>query len=902
MLDHFLKLDINLDVVVVVAGREPITRSLPEDPRRWLPPYYEGGLIYSISLESFTVEETRSYLVEHGITDPARISTIWQLSQGLPLYLGLLTSNLQGEFDPTADVVANFLRWIPKQDSLKRRLVLDVALFSRPFNQDDVAVLTYFPADIDQQTALYQWLIGLPFVSSNFRNGRYRYHELAQEMFSRYLHSNSPKEYYATRKVIANYYSELLEHFQTTRGKALYSSTEWLELVLAMVYQLFLLQDEEYHIKAIEHVLYAYEHTPQSGEIFRLLRELSQKQRIGQISSDAQQIATQLLEYLAFQLESQEFISATSALLEKIAQQPSFPLQVLAPIYRNRGRAYRESKEYRRAIEDFDKALKLDPSYAWAYSSRGTAYRLLNEYERAVEDFDYALKLDPSYAWAYIGRGITYRLLNKYQRAILDFDRACVLNSQNVWAYSLRGETYQQLKEYVRAIEDFDRVVELDPQAFWTYGLRGIAHASLRKYEQAIEDFTRVLELSPQSTWAGGLRLEALHLLAVPEQSNWGSAPFAQGFVPPLPIPMTPASGPPSNYLPNYARVSPNYLPPMPPPLPGYGISDHAGDVILEGLTHSMMSVSQQPYPTATPPIVRASQGITRYVTYREHSNGVFALSWSPDGKYLASGSLDATVQMWEAGTGKLIRTYRDHSGGVAAVAWSPDGKYLASGSLDTTVQMWEIGTGKLIHIYQGHKGSVRDVVWSLDGKRLASGSLDNKVIIWDTVTGKHLLTYQRHANSVNAVAWSPDGTRIASAGNDGMLYVWDPTTGNTISTYPYHGGKVNAVGWTLRRNLVALAGEGGSVVVWDCIPDSTTKSYLSHAGSILALAWSPDGTRIVSANANGTAEVWDVSSMKNIFTYRVHSASVHAVAWSPDGTCIASASDDTTVQVWKVQ
>src|SRR5205085_607007 len=90
--------------------------------------------------------------------------------------LGLLTSSPQGDFDPTADVVTNFLRWIPRQDSLRRGLVLDVALFSRPFNQDDMTALKYFPADIDQQSTLYQWLVGLPFVRSNFQDGRYRYH------------------------------------------------------------------------------------------------------------------------------------------------------------------------------------------------------------------------------------------------------------------------------------------------------------------------------------------------------------------------------------------------------------------------------------------------------------------------------------------------------------------------------------------------------------------------------------------------------------------------------------------------------------------------------------------------------------------------------------------------------
>jgi hypothetical protein len=134
LLDYLLETEVSSNVVVVIAGRDPLEHSTPDDPKRWLP-YRDSSIIYSISLDSFTKEETQSYLTERGIIDPERIETIWQLSHGLPLYLGFLTSNPQGKVDPTANVVANFLRWIPEQEQVKRRLALDAALFSRPFNQ-----------------------------------------------------------------------------------------------------------------------------------------------------------------------------------------------------------------------------------------------------------------------------------------------------------------------------------------------------------------------------------------------------------------------------------------------------------------------------------------------------------------------------------------------------------------------------------------------------------------------------------------------------------------------------------------------------------------------------------------------------------------------------------------------
>ncbi len=190
LLNSFLEANISNQVVLVIAGRDPLEQSTPDDPKRWLR-YHDSGTIYSIALNSFTEEETRAYLEERGMTDPDRINTIWKLSHGLPLYLGFLTSNLQGKVDPTANVVANFLRWIPEQEQIKRQLALDAALFSKTFNQDDLEAFAYLPEQ--ERPALYRWLIGLPFIRS--QDGYYRYHEVAQELFSRHLYQRSKKAY-----------------------------------------------------------------------------------------------------------------------------------------------------------------------------------------------------------------------------------------------------------------------------------------------------------------------------------------------------------------------------------------------------------------------------------------------------------------------------------------------------------------------------------------------------------------------------------------------------------------------------------------------------------------------------------------------------------------------------------
>src|SRR5205807_1805081 len=113
LLDYFLEQLLDNNIVLVIAGRDTLERSVSDSPKRWLP-YFDDGVIYTLRLETFSLAETNAYLMERGISDPGEIETIWQLSRGLPLFLSLLTTHPRAQIDPTGDVVANFLRWIPE--------------------------------------------------------------------------------------------------------------------------------------------------------------------------------------------------------------------------------------------------------------------------------------------------------------------------------------------------------------------------------------------------------------------------------------------------------------------------------------------------------------------------------------------------------------------------------------------------------------------------------------------------------------------------------------------------------------------------------------------------------------------------------------------------------------------
>eukprot|EP00798_Chlamydomonas_sp_ICE-L_P010737 gene10737-17812_t len=292
------------------------------------------------------------------------------------------------------------------------------------------------------------------------------------------------------------------------------------------------------------------------------------------------------------------------------------------------------------------------------------------------------------------------------------------------------------------------------------------------------------------------------------------------------------------------------------------------------------------------------------------HSKGVNSVAFDPDGKTLASGSEDQTVRTWDVATGKQVlvmghtlegHTLEGHTDVVSSVVFPPDGKTIASASLDKKVHVWDVATGKLrMKLIKGHSDGVKSVAFSPDGKTIASASLDKTVCIWDVAKGKQIKTMKKHSDGVSSVAFSPDGMTIASASEDKTVRVWNVATGNVL-VMKGHSAGVNSAAFRSDGKTVASASCDKTVRVWNVAAGTQIMKLEEHSKVVSSVSFAPHGNTMASASWDNTVRTWDVGTVERNITMEGHSKMVTSVAFAPNGMTMASASGDNMVRTWDV-
>jgi len=275
--------------------------------------------------------------------------------------------------------------------------------------------------------------------------------------------------------------------------------------------------------------------------------------------------------------------------------------------------------------------------------------------------------------------------------------------------------------------------------------------------------------------------------------------------------------------------------------------------------------------------------------TFIGNANSFYSVSFSPDGRYVLSGSNNNTIKLWDVAAGKEIRTFTAPTKDVLiqSVAFSPDGLHALSGSTDKTVKLWNVATGREIRQFAGHADWVKSVAFSPNGHYALSGGTckrtqtssgntttimlqdaqcDRNLILWDLTTGRELRTLTGHTNDVSSVAFSPDGKYALSGSWDQNIKLWDVETGKEIRTFLGNNtGRVNAVAFSPDGIHIISAARDNTIRLWDVATGREISKFSGHEGDINTVAFANDAKSFISGGSDGTIRRWDTKTGKEI-------------------------------------
>ena len=293
-----------------------------------------------------------------------------------------------------------------------------------------------------------------------------------------------------------------------------------------------------------------------------------------------------------------------------------------------------------------------------------------------------------------------------------------------------------------------------------------------------------------------------------------------------------------------------------------------------------------EPLRVLRPPIGPARQGM------------LYAGAVSPDGRLLAVAGLvvpsrtESNIELISLDAERMERVLTGHSDAIFALDFSRDGRLLASGGTDRTARIWDTQTGVCRHELLGHGSAIADVAFSPDGQSLATACRDGTARIWSVANGQTTAVLAGHRDDIGSIAWSPDGRTVATGSDDGSIRLW-AADGTLRTSHPRRGGEVVSLAFSAdgQRLLYVLSADaercGGYVL--DLASGQVRASFVGYDTSAYAGALSPDGT-LAATTGGSTNEIslWTTDAGTLVHRLSGGARSVVSCGWSPDGTTIA--------------
>jgi WD40 repeat protein len=291
-------------------------------------------------------------------------------------------------------------------------------------------------------------------------------------------------------------------------------------------------------------------------------------------------------------------------------------------------------------------------------------------------------------------------------------------------------------------------------------------------------------------------------------------------------------------------------------------------------------------------------------VVQRGHYASVKSVAFTPDGKFLLSGSRDKTIKLWELATGRELRSYLGHTSTINDIAVSSDGKFFISSCADETARMWNIESGELIRTFQGHKDLLTSVALSHDNKYLVTAGYDWEAHLWEVKSGKLIKSFK--VNPDKSVGYgldaefSHDDTQIAFGGDNRSVMIYDIASGEMVREFKPDHGSCGGCGTFIQynsKNQIYSASNNGDLKLWDLGNSAMAAFIYTNEDKFSALdlvnnkllVTTEDSVKLYNADTKQLEWAFHAGLDKPITDAQL----------SPDGQTIAMSSDDQRVRLY---
>jgi serine/threonine protein kinase len=237
-------------------------------------------------------------------------------------------------------------------------------------------------------------------------------------------------------------------------------------------------------------------------------------------------------------------------------------------------------------------------------------------------------------------------------------------------------------------------------------------------------------------------------------------------------------------------------------------------------------------------------------------------------------------------------------TGVVKSLHFSAEGRSVVTAGSDATLRIWDANSGALLRKITLPEGAATAL--ATDEKRALTGHADGTLALWDLEKGERLVQFRRNAEPLVAVAFAPDADNFIAAGRDDTLTVWSrKTPAAPLLSAPANGTTIAGLVRVSARDAIAYAGPDKTIRLLNSEGLSAVRSYRGHLAAITALDSPDDGRALASASADGQIRVWSTASTRLIKSFQAHAGAVTALSYAPSGEALASIGADGMLKIW---